>query len=46
MMVCPTILVNTFFDTKLDVGLFGTIRWYGKVLPTVKQKQTWFSYQY
>jgi hypothetical protein len=33
-MVCPMMLVNTFFDTKLAVGRLGCIFGYGKVRPT------------
>ena len=32
--IWPTILANTFFETRLAVGLFGYIRGYGRVRPT------------
>lgn len=36
MIICPMILVKTFFDTKLAVGLFGCNLGYGNVRPTDK----------
>ena len=40
MMICPTRLASTFFDTRLAVGRLGCIRGHGSVRPTASSIQT------
>ena len=39
IMICPIMLVNTFLDTRLAVGLLGNIRGKGRVRPTSKKNE-------